>query len=70
MDTKWFESRTLWASFLTVIAGVLSASGAVEIPSDAPDKAAGAIITVIGIVMAILRADTSTPIAGTPKSKK
>lgn len=69
-DTPWYQSRTIWVSVLTVMAGILKQLGVVELEAETVDGLAGFVITGIGLAFAILRADTSTPIKGTAKAKK
>lgn len=54
------KSKTMWAGFFTIVVGLLGLIG-VDLPLD-PEAHSELVITVIGAVMVVLRAVTSTGI--------
>ena len=57
MDKKWYESKTLWANGLMVLAAVLEASGVTNILT--PEVQSEVVVVVMGVVNLVLRLMTN-----------
>lgn len=61
METKrWFQSKTLWVNFLTILAGGLAYLASPDAKMDA--QTAGNIAVALGIVNSLLRLVTDKPV--------
>jgi len=75
MDAKaWYASKTIWASVLQVIVGILTATGLVsasvgaEIAAQGPELIVGAVTVVLGVVSLYGRAKADKKVTLTNKT--
>ncbi len=68
METKrWWQSRTIWKSFITIFIGALAAAGInLDISAEQQVQLLGSIMIVVGALAAYLRTDSKKMITRKP----